>query len=129
MPDITTPDGTTWKIRPSSEVTERQSRELTRTYMPSFLVAKRLVDSGFDEKDPETWEGYTSLSAEEQTAFGDYQAALIVAMVEGFTGDPLDLPKNVFEPLAGACSDEYNGASVNTEADIAPLVPTSDSPS
>ena len=124
--EITTPDGVVWTIRSKDEVTERQSREIVRAYMPAFLVAQKLT--GFDEAKPETWGSFTALSAEEQMAFSDYQAALISTMTTIDT-DPHDLPTAVFEMLAGACSDAYNAASIDTEPDIDPLAHPEGSPS
>jgi hypothetical protein len=115
MPLLELPNGQSAIIRSREEITERQSRAVSRAYMRAASAAVKLAEFGFDDKKPETWVVAGNLSEEDQEGLTAYQVALIVAMVSSWTlGDlptddsVLDLPKATFDLLAEACSEEFN---------------------
>jgi len=100
--------------------------------MKAAGAAATLVKLGFDETNPDSWSVFSNLADEDRDSLDGYQAALIVGMVQSWSlGDlptlesALDLPKNVFDALALACGDEFNGV-ISTEPSIDPKAPTAD---
>lgn len=115
MPLIELPNGQSAIIRNRDEITERQSRAVSRAYMRAASSAVKMAELGFDDTNPATWVVAGNLSAEDQEGLTAYQTALVVAMVSSWTlGDlptedsVLDLPKATFDLLTEACSEEYN---------------------
>jgi len=83
--------------------------------MSAQSVGVKLVELGFNESDPATWNLYTKLSEDELNAMDGYQAELILGFLRSWSrGDLptreniLDLPQAVFQELAAVCAEEYN---------------------
>ena len=115
MPLIELPNGQSAIIRNRDEITERQSRVVSKAYLRAATSAVKMAEFGFDDTNPATWGVVGKLSAEDQEGLTAYQAALVVAMVSSWTlGDlptedsVLDLPKATFDLLSEACGEEYN---------------------
>lgn len=133
MPVIQLPNSKSAVIISKDDITERQSRAISRSYIRAAGVAAKLANLGFDDANPTTWGAYAELSDEEVGLLTEYQATLIVEMVKSWDFDKpvsleaaLDLPKAVFDKLSDACGLEFNGSSVNTEPHIDPKAPTAD---
>jgi hypothetical protein len=132
MPAIELPNNASAILRTRDEITERVSRLIARAYTRATGAIAKLVASGFDEKDPETWAKFADLTDSDLDDIDGYQAVLIEAMVKSWSlGDlptadtALDLPKATFEALAQACSDAYSDAP-NFEPNPDPKAPTAD---
>ena len=129
------PNGQTATIADRDSITERQSRAIALAQIIASASAAKLNASGFDNEDPNTWGVFESLSPQEQTAFSDYQATVVVSLVKEWPFGPithdtvLDLDKKTFDILAEACDKELNGADISAEPDLDPKALTSDSPS
>jgi hypothetical protein len=94
--------------------------------------AAKITAEGFDETKPETWTVFSGISDEDQNNLDGYQAELIVGLVKSWsfgdlptTDTALDLPKLVFDALAEACSNEFNG-TLDVSPDIDPKAPIAD---
>ena len=131
MPAINLPNGGSAILHSADEISERTSRTISRAYMKAAGSAAKLTNLGFDDTKPETWTIFADISDEDRDNLDGYQAALIVGMVKSWSFGDLptvdsarDLSKPVFESLAAACADEYNGTVVNPEPTTDPLAPT-----
>jgi hypothetical protein len=132
MPAINLPNNQSAILYGRDEISERTARSISRSYMKAAGAAATLVKLGFDESNPDSWSVFSNLEDSDRDSLDGYQAALIVGMVQSWSlGDlptlesALDLPKNVFDALATACADEFNG-TVNTEPSLDPKAPTAD---
>lgn len=134
MPLIELPNGQSAVIKAREEITERQSRSVSKAYLRAATSAVALAELGFDDKDPSTWGVVGKLSDEDQEGLTAYQAQLIVALVSSWTlGDlptadsVLDLPKATFDALSEACATEYNKTNDFTPDGVKdPKAPTAD---
>ena len=132
MPAVNLPNNQSAILYARDEISERTARSISRAYMRAAGAAASLVKLGFDENNPESWSVFSDLADEDRDNLDGYQASLIVGMVQSWSlGDlptlesALDLPKNVFDALATACADEFNG-TVSTEPNLDPKAPTAD---
>ena len=132
MPAINLPNNQSAILYSRDEVTERTARSISRAYMKAAGSAAKLTNLGFDEAKPETWTIFAEISDEDRNNLDGYQAELIAGMVKSWSiGDlptvdsALDLAKPVFEALAEACGNEFNG-STDFSPDIDPKAPTAD---
>ena len=132
MPAINLPNGQSAILYSRDEISERTARSISRAYMKAAGSAAKISAEGFDETKPETWTVFNNISDEDQNNLDGYQAELIVGMVKSWSfGDlptadnALDLPKAIFEALAAACSDEFNG-TLDVSPDIDPKAPIAD---
>jgi len=115
MPAIELPNGASAIIATKSEITERTSRSISRSYMVAGATVARLIELGYDENNPTTWSAYSKLDETEREAVDGYEAALIVGMVKSWSLGDLptvetvyDLPSETFRALATACGDAYS---------------------
>ena len=132
MPAINLPNNQSAILYSRDEISERTARSISRAYMKAAGAAAKLVSLGFNENDPDSWSVFSGISDEDRDDLDGYQAALIVGMVQSWSlGDlptpesALDLPKNIFDALATACSDEFNKV-IDTEPNLDPKAPTAD---
>ena len=132
MPAVNLPNNQSAILYSRDEVTERTARTISRAYMKAAGSAAKLTNRGFDEAKPETWTIFAEISDEDRNNLDGYQAELIAGMVKSWSlGDlptvdsALDLAKPVFEALAEACGNEFNG-STDFSPDIDPKAPTAD---
>ena len=132
MPAINLPNNQSAILYGRDEISERTARSISRSYMKAAGAAATLDKLGFDESNPDSWSVFSNLEDSDRDSLDGYQAALIVGMVQSWSlGDlptlesALDLPKNVFDALATACADEFNGV-INTEPSLDPKAPTAD---
>jgi len=132
MPAINLPNNQSAILYSRDEISERTARSISRAYMKAAGAAAKLVSLGFNENDPDSWAVFSGISDEDRDDLDGYQAALIVGMVQSWSlGDlptpesALDLPKNIFDALATACSDEFNKV-IDIEPNLDPKAPTAD---
>lgn len=132
---VTLPNGQSATIIEQSAITERQSRAIAGASMLASATAGKLNAAGFDNDKPETWGAFGLLNEAEKTALSDFQATLIVTLVEQWSltapitmDSALDLDKATFDQLSEACLVAFNGSDVSAEPAIDPKALTSDSP-
>ena len=128
MPAVTLPHGSAI-IKDS--VSERTNRAVSRAFMLAASASARLVNLGFDNDNPTTWDKWAELSVEDQDNLTQYQVALIANMVQSWSYDfpvnedtALDLPKEDFDQLATACATAFSGVDFGPDTD--PKAPTAD---
>lgn len=117
MPAVELPNGASAIIIAKDEITERQSRNVSRSFMVAGAMVAKLTELGFDQEDASTWGVWSKLSDEEQDNVRAYEISLITNLVKSWsfptevTADSaLELPKSVFDALVIACSREFNKA-------------------
>ena len=134
MPALELPNGASAIIKTRSEISERTSRNIARSYMVAGATVARLLELGYDETDPATWGSYSQLSEADRDAMDGYEAALIVGMVKSWSLGDLptfdsvyELTSDVFRALANACGEAYaKSEEFGPDGVTDPKAPTAD---
>jgi len=115
MPAVELPNGASAIIIAKDEITERQSRNVSRSFMVAGAMVAKLTELGFNQDDTSTWGVWSKLSDEEQDKIRAYEISLITNLVKSWSfpaeiteDSALELPKSVFDALVIACSNEFN---------------------
>ena len=114
MPAVELPNGASAIVISKSEITERQSRNVSRAFMVAGAMVAKLAELGFDQNDTSSWGVWSKLTDEEQDNVRAYETALITNMVKSWSfpteitvESALELPKPIFDALVLACSEEF----------------------
>ena len=106
--------GGTAVLRSDEDLTNKQVKSLRRSARHAAAIATKLQQSGFDEKNPETWGIISSLTDEEDDVLDEFQRTAVVTRLESWTlpydmpvniDDVDNLPRNVYVPLTVAAAD------------------------
>jgi len=132
MPAVNLPNDQSAIIASRSELSERQVRAISRSFMVAGATVVSMTSKGFREDDPSTWAIWNDLSDDDINNVNAYQSVLILNMVKSWSMGDLpnettvqDMPSNVFQALAVACAEEFNKAPDFTPDGVTdPKVPT-----
>lgn len=147
MPHIALPNDQWADVVSAQEISERVFRRIDRARTKTLSTGVKLNDGGYEDNIPEDWDEakrkeqastnlklLAGLDDEDFDAINNYQTELVVGMVKAWSypdaptpESVVELPKLIFDELAGECEKVLNATKVDTEPSIDPKAPAADS--